>query len=127
MSRTAKHVSNFRAFEWNENGDKIDATAKYLALSGKLKRSCASVKVSYSRPTPADKHYDVCRAKGYFEAMTGHKAGNVVWADERLPGENRLRVRWVMDGETLWEIPHWDWTGHLDTLEDCQIRFELAA
>lgn len=121
-----RHVSNFRAFEWDENGEQIDATAKYLALAGKLKRSCASRKVSYSRPTPADKHYDVSRAQGYFEAMTGRVAGNTVWADERLPGENRLRIRWVMDGKDLWEIPHWDWNGHNETVADCELRFEFA-
>ena len=118
----AKAVSNFRAYEWNDAGEKVDVTEKYLALSGKLKRACSSRKIQCPRPTPADKQYDVNRARGYFEAITGRTAGNAVWADERVNGEPRLRIRWVMDGKALWEIPHWDWNGHNQTIEDCQIN-----
>ena len=134
--------TKFRAIEWAigprrrhptyvlgvwTNYPVADATNKYLALSGKLLRSCSSCKVSYSRPTPADEQYDVNRARGYFEAMTGREAGKAVWADYPVHGEKRPRIRWIMDGNALWGIPYWDWNGHNDTVEDCELRFEFAA
>ena len=64
--------------------------------------------------------YDERRAYEYMRQITGHEHWRAEWDGDR--------IRYVRgaDGERR-EIPHWDWNGHNDTVEDCELRFEFAA
>jgi len=59
--------------------------------------------------------YDERRAYEYMRQITGHEHWRAEWEGDR--------IRYVRgaDGERR-QIPHWDWNGHNQTIEDCQIN-----
>lgn len=101
-----------------------DITAQYPANKKYGKRHSPLMRVA--RPPretlrTVSTGYDARRAVEYVSLMTG-KTGKPILADYVVHGEKFPRVRAVKfrSGET-YTIPNWDWNGHNQTLEQCEI------
>lgn len=105
------------------NGATMTAeTRKLLQLADRKPAPC----------TKAGLRYDCQRARAYAAIMTGKPVASHnrfstrdvtgLCELEHVQGEKQPRVRAVLMADGTWfDVPHWDWAGHLQTVEQCEL------
>jgi hypothetical protein len=105
------------AIDWHKtNRDaSMKITKNGAPMTSETRKNQLALNRTPRENTKPGRRYDEIRACEYMRQLTGINHDGAGWEADRI------RFVWGDDGVKR-QIPHWDWSGHLQTVEECEVR-----